>query len=526
MVESFNEIEKKLAKSFKAIREDISGIKESIDKINENFEETAEETGKEQKKIKEEQEDIKQEIKQLQEKAEKKHEREEIPEIEKLAKNITDLTEYISELKQETNYLKKQIFLFDKKSDEKSQVKNLIEFSELKQDISELKDIIENIKIPVQIDYSKDISELKENFEQVDSKFSELRKEIQKQIKNIKFPIQKDYSSDINELAKEIGEIKGSLISRKYLKRETGKIDEKFSEKISLLEKKQEQLEIATEKMARQPLVLSLKQEIKQLKEQAEQEAEKQNEEFSEIKAENKKLREEIEQQNSDLRNEISVLKGRLTRLYTSAPEERKKIIEDERVKEKTKENAYKIIKFLIILIPIVLISFVIYSNFLASKDFNYFYDIGSQADAKTSYLTPIARISDINKEVDINYRNITNNGLVYFDVPIPRGSNNITAEIMFKDNFPKKSKMLIGARNDTNWSYVPKEVYNETLFKNSTDKWLTTSTSFDLKDLYIKDGKLNVYISIPHLSRNATQNYTIPIDWINITVHKDGFKI
>jgi hypothetical protein len=52
---------------------------------------------------------------------------------------------------------------------------------------------------------------------------------------------------------------------------------------------------------------------------------------------------------------------------------------------------------------------------------------------------------------------------------------------------------------------------------------WLTVSASFKLKDLYIQDNKLNILVNTPHLSKNESLNYTIPIDWVNLTVHKDG---
>lgn len=50
---------------------------------------------------------------------------------------------------------------------------------------------------------------------------------------------------------------------------------------------------------------------------------------------------------------------------------------------------------------------------------------------------------------------------------------------------------------------------------------WLIGLASFDLGEAFIKDGKLSFLITTPHLSKD--KNYSIPIDYINITVNKDG---
>ncbi|MCK9568243.1 hypothetical protein M0R72_04800 [Candidatus Pacearchaeota archaeon] len=56
---------------------------------------------------------------------------------------------------------------------------------------------------------------------------------------------------------------------------------------------------------------------------------------------------------------------------------------------------------------------------------------------------------------------------------------------------------------------------------------WKIASLSFNIKedDLYINDDKLNILFNAAHLNQNKnnTNTYYIPIDWINITVHKRG---
>jgi len=66
---------------------------------------------------------------------------------------------------------------------------------------------------------------------------------------------------------------------------------------------------------------------------------------------------------------------------------------------------------------------------------------------------------------------------------------------------------------------------YLITEYKNSKKEngWIIAQTSFEMKDLYIDANKLNLMINIPHLSKNETANQYVAIDWINITIQKDG---
>ena len=50
---------------------------------------------------------------------------------------------------------------------------------------------------------------------------------------------------------------------------------------------------------------------------------------------------------------------------------------------------------------------------------------------------------------------------------------------------------------------------------------YIITQTTFNIEDLYIKDNKLSLLFNVPHLGKEEYKNYTIPIDYINITVYK-----
>lgn len=54
---------------------------------------------------------------------------------------------------------------------------------------------------------------------------------------------------------------------------------------------------------------------------------------------------------------------------------------------------------------------------------------------------------------------------------------------------------------------------------------WRILETSFEMKDLYIMNGKLSLMFNIPHLSEsiNETNKDFVKIDWINVTIKKDG---
>jgi hypothetical protein len=184
--------------------------------------------------------------------------------------------------------------------------------------------------------------------------------------------------------------------------------------------------------------------------------------------------------------------------------------------------NFKKIGLVLIILVIIGVVGFFIYKNFISSQEFNYFYDIGGIEDLKKPYLTPVARMSGV-IPATLNapdYRNITD-GLVYFDVPIPAGSSDVFVQIRFVNYVPAKQKVRLGAKIAETWNYTYEDVY---ISENRTMAWMIGKANFSLKDLYIKDNKLNMLINIPHLGKNESMNYTIPIDWINITVKKNGY--
>ena len=185
-----------------------------------------------------------------------------------------------------------------------------------------------------------------------------------------------------------------------------------------------------------------------------------------------------------------------------------------------------KILKIIIILIALGIIGFVIYNNFIISKEFNYFYDIGSKEDARKPYLTPLGRISEVIIEENINYRNLTGH-LVYFEIEIPKGSKDINIKTIFKDNFPDNFKFYLGARNQEKWSYQYNSISDKGPVNINSSEWRIRETEFSIKsdNLYIRNGKLSLFLNAEHLRGDLIQTNTqyIPIDYIDITVYKPG---
>jgi hypothetical protein len=187
-------------------------------------------------------------------------------------------------------------------------------------------------------------------------------------------------------------------------------------------------------------------------------------------------------------------------------------------MKMKKTKSTNTLVKTLVILIPIILIGYVLANQFLIFKEFNYFYDIGSKED--TNYLTPDYRITEKIIEEN-NYREATN-GLVYFYVDPPRGFTDVKVRARIKDNFPENTIMSIGVRDQKEWHYNYNLVFDSK--EDKTDDWIIVETTFNIEKnniTLINNGRLSLLFRTPHLANNETKDYTIPIDWINITIYK-----
>ncbi|MDO8517444.1 MAG: hypothetical protein Q7S33_04960 [Nanoarchaeota archaeon] len=351
-------------------------------------------------------------------------------------------------------------------------------FKSIRGDISYIKE---------KLDKPTSDSEIKYELKQINEKISTRFNEVNKQISNLnnkiasKEDLEKikvDFDSQITTLKKQISksgikeEITQSLNEK--ITEEITKITDKFSElkssfskdfssykterdkenkeTIKHLEKERNDLIQRSEK-EKQEILEQTKKEIFDLK----KEITKKNNELLE------KLNEKEDRINT-LQGQISYLKGRVNKTQPEEPQQKSKItLTPIKTHEpgKTKDILFKTLKVLIIIIPLILIGYIIYANFLVSHTFNSFYDIGSNEDAKKSFLSPTNRISEA--DINASSRNLTSS-LVYFNIQIPKGSDKVDVSIKFKDNFPNNSYISLGAQDQQVWHYSYKNIYNPIL--------------------------------------------------------------
>jgi hypothetical protein len=221
-----------------------------------------------------------------------------------------------------------------------------------------------------------------------------------------------------------------------------------------------------------------------------------------------------------DLEREHKEIKKILKDLEGKAVKEGKEH-KKEKTEYKAKKSKYIIIfKIFIFFIPLIIISYLFYVNFLVSHEFNYFYDIGSEEDIKNPYLFPDERISEKINISENAYRFLKGH-LIYFNSYVPRGSEKINLQAKFIDNFPENSLMNLGINDKEEWHYSWNLFFKE---ENSTYREIISETSFNISEAYIDSNRnIKFALSIPHLTEEQYQDNYIPIDWINITVYKPG---
>ncbi len=185
---------------------------------------------------------------------------------------------------------------------------------------------------------------------------------------------------------------------------------------------------------------MSVKMEEKNLKysEKYKKEIERKLEELREHKENRKKLEKKIKIYEKGLKKEY---KGILH--YFAAP------------------KYVRALKILVVIVVLGTIAYLIAANLLLSQEFTYFYDIGGETDARSPYLTPINRVSDISD----NTRALTSS-LVYFNAPLVRGAESIKVQTRLKENFPEEREIMnLGARNKQESHYYWKPIYSDSLY-------------------------------------------------------------
>lgn len=169
-------------------------------------------------------------------------------------------------------------------------------------------------------------------------------------------------------------------------------------------------------------------------------------------------------------------------------------------------------VKILLFLIPLSIFGYLFYANFFVDKNFNYFYDIGSQEDSAKPYLSPLNRTSDVYESNGITLRDV-NHQLIYLTIPFVKGSE--TLHVKAKLRISPNDRVLLGVKKDIGWNYtwsqmdVSSNEGNEVIF----DSNVPFGSAFE------ENGKLSISFNVPDLLKSQSRLYSI--DWINITVFK-----
>jgi hypothetical protein len=174
-----------------------------------------------------------------------------------------------------------------------------------------------------------------------------------------------------------------------------------------------------------------------------------------------------------------------------------------------------KLLKGLILVIPIIFFGFVIYSNFNTASEVNYFYDLGGIQEFKSPVLFPSERVSSLKENV--SHRNLTA-PMVYFNVPAEYSKGNITIAINIKDNLPRNDSLIIGAKASSYEEYITQVAYTASINRTNVSNWQIVSAEFNTSDLFVEDGEYTFYINAPHLGLSSKKNSYVSIDWINVT--------
>ncbi len=178
-------------------------------------------------------------------------------------------------------------------------------------------------------------------------------------------------------------------------------------------------------------------------------------------------------------------------------------------------------IKIAIILIPVIIILYIINTNFIFDQEFNYHYDIGEEGQ---EYLYPTDRTSDSFNAEGISYKTISEGLVYFFNDYLPPNTEKIEVTIRFQNNFPNKGKFYLGAKNDKEWGYTSDEIFENNEIKKG--EWITKKITYNFETDNLERGEKGDYffvIRTPHLGQEEYKNYTVPIDYINITIYKPG---
>ena len=171
-------------------------------------------------------------------------------------------------------------------------------------------------------------------------------------------------------------------------------------------------------------------------------------------------------------------------------------------------------------------------------------------ADSKVYKLEtkPVKLYTKINKNTEINFLTYHSEGLQdviinkksykilerHKTIKIPINKSNNIQEIITTQNdiiissdnyysftkdsyFDPISYKIVSLENYKIADYL----YTDYKEPEKDGEWLIGKTIFDIKDVYVKNGKLSIMLNAKHLSDARYKEYTIPVDWIKVILHR-----
>jgi len=183
-----------------------------------------------------------------------------------------------------------------------------------------------------------------------------------------------------------------------------------------------------------------------------------------------------------------------------------------------TDSLSVKLLKVLLLVIPLVFFGCIAYTSFSHVSEVSYFYDIGGVQEFKSPVLFPSERVSPLKE--NSSFRSLIA-PLVYFNVPADYSTGNVTISLSIQDNLPRNDSIIIGGKSSSLEEYITSIAYVSPMNRTNTSLWRTIYAEFNVSDLVVEDGEYSFYINAPHLGLSSKKNNLVSIDWINVTERK-----
>ncbi len=131
-------------------------------------------------------------------------------------------------------------------------------------------------------------------------------------------------------------------------------------------------------------------------------------------------------------------------------------------LKDRKKQTVH-LAKFLISLVPLIIIAYLAYMNLaplLFDNELNFFMDVGGKNEEGSIGITSLKPLGRVSDKINHSHR-IINHSLVYFGINVPENSEKLKIQIKFKGKFPVDiEEIFLAAKIGEGWNYSSKPIY------------------------------------------------------------------